>query len=99
MSYQDTAAIITARTGRTLRVVHIGTDEQAADYRTAGMPDEFAAALAAVEDGIRTGREDQVSTAVLDLTGRAPRPFAEFVQDHATEWAETDVGFVGVPEG
>ncbi|WP_052373066.1 NAD(P)H-binding protein [Amycolatopsis taiwanensis] len=87
LSYQDAAEIITARTGRRVRVVHIGTDEQAANYRAAGMPAGFAAALAAVEDGIRAGREEQVSTAVLDLTGRPPRTFAEFVEEHATEWA------------
>ncbi|MFE7317808.1 NAD(P)H-binding protein [Streptomyces sp. NPDC057555] len=94
LSYQDAAAVLTARTGRPVRVVHIGADEQAARYRAAGMPAEFAAALAGVEDGIRAGREDQVSTAVLDLTGHPPRTFAAFVQDHAAEWAQ-----VGVPEG
>ncbi|GAA2346124.1 ergot alkaloid biosynthesis protein [Streptomyces violaceusniger] len=87
MSYQDAAATITARTGRSVRVVTIGTDEQATIYRAAGMSAEFAAAIAAVEDGIRAGREDQVSTAVLDLTGRPPRTFVEFVQEHATQWA------------
>ena len=88
LSYPDAAAIITARTGRPVRVVPIGTDEQAAGYRAAGMPADFAAALAALEDGIRAGREDRVSTAVLDLTGRPPRTFAEFVQEHAAEWAD-----------
>lgn len=88
LSYHDAAAIITARTGRLVRVEAIGADEQAASYRVAGMSAEFAAAIAAVEDSIRAGREGQVSTAVLDLTGRPPRTFAEFVQDHATEWAE-----------
>ncbi|MBU3869554.1 ergot alkaloid biosynthesis protein, partial [Streptomyces sp. 4503] len=87
LSYQSAAAIITARTGRPVRVVTIGADEQAANYRAAGMSAEFAAAIAAVEDGIRAGREDQVSTAVLDLTGRPPRNFAEFVEEHAAEWA------------
>ncbi|AGP59462.1 NAD(P)H-binding protein [Streptomyces rapamycinicus] len=85
MSYQDAAAIITARTGRSVRVVTIGSDEQAANYRAAGASAEFAAAIAAVEDGIRAGREDQVSTAVLDLTGRPPRTFGEFVQEHGYE--------------
>ncbi|SEB30201.1 NAD(P)H-binding protein [Streptomyces melanosporofaciens] len=87
LSYRDAAAIITAGTGRPVRVVPIGTGEQAAHYRAAGMPAEFAADLAAVEDCIKAGREDQVSTTVLDLTGRPPRTFAEFVQDHASEWA------------
>ncbi|CDR17894.1 NAD(P)H-binding protein [Streptomyces iranensis] len=90
LSYQGTAAIITACTGRPVRVVHIGVEEQAANYRSAGMPAEFAAALAAVEDSIRAGREGQVSTAVLDLTGRPPRPFAEFVREHAPGWARVE---------
>jgi hypothetical protein len=51
------------------------------------MPAEFAAAIAAVEDGIRSGLQDQVSTAVLELTGRPPRTFAAFVQEHAAEWS------------
>ncbi|MEN8651542.1 NAD(P)H-binding protein [Streptomyces sp. 21So2-11] len=93
LGYGDAAAIITARTGPPIRVLHIGADELAGTYRAAGMPGEFADALAAVEDGIKAGREDLVSTAVLDLTGRPPRPFAEFVQDHATEWANH-----GLPE-
>ncbi|WP_017586649.1 Rossmann-fold NAD(P)-binding domain-containing protein [Nocardiopsis ganjiahuensis] len=92
LSYRDAAAIITARTGRPVRVVTIGTDEQAAAYRAAGMPAEFATAIAEVEDGIRSGLQDQVSTAVLDLTGRPPRTFAAFVQEHATEWAVKERG-------
>jgi hypothetical protein len=71
-----------------VRVAHIGTGEQAAHYRAAGMPAQFAAALAAVEDGIRAGRQDHVSTAVLELTGSPPRTFAEFVGEHAAEWAD-----------
>ncbi|WP_410657570.1 NAD(P)H-binding protein [Amycolatopsis sp. lyj-112] len=90
LSYPEAAAIITAHTGRPVRVVRIGTDEQAAGYRTAGTPVEFAAALAAMEDGIRAGREDQVSTAVLDLTGRPPRTFAEFVREFADPGAVPD---------
>lgn len=86
LSYPDAAAIITAHTGRPVRVAHISSEEQLAGYRAAGMPAEFAAGLAGMEDGIRAGKEDQVSTSVLDLTGRPPRTFAEFVQDHTAEW-------------
>ncbi|ALG07468.1 oxidoreductase [Kibdelosporangium phytohabitans] len=86
LSYPDTAAIITAHTGRPTRVVHISTEQQAANYRAAGIPASFATALAAMENGIRAGVEDRVSTSVLDLTGRPPRTFAEFVQEHADEW-------------
>ncbi|WP_069173549.1 NAD(P)H-binding protein [Streptomyces griseus] len=88
MSYPQAAQIITARTGRQVRVERVTEEEQAAAYRASGMPTEFAAALAAVERGIKEGREDQVSTAVLELTGRPPRAFAEFVSDHAYEWMQ-----------
>jgi uncharacterized protein YbjT (DUF2867 family) len=92
LSYGDAAAIITARTGRPIGVRHILVDELAGNYRAAGMPAAFAAALAAVETDIEAGREEQVSTAVLDLTGRPPRTFAEFVRDHAHEWASVGEG-------
>jgi uncharacterized protein YbjT (DUF2867 family) len=86
LSYGDTAEAITVHTGRRIRVRRIEPDEQAAAYRAAGLPAGFAAALATVEDGIRRGREDRVSTTVLDLTGRPPRTFARFVSEHANEW-------------
>jgi hypothetical protein len=41
---------------------------------------------AAADAGVRAGREGELSTAVLDLTGRAPRTFAQFVQEHAARW-------------
>ncbi|MFD2024341.1 NAD(P)H-binding protein [Promicromonospora aerolata] len=87
MSYPQAARIITAQTGRRVRVEPLTQDEQAAAYRAAGLPTEFAAALAAVERGIKEGHEDRVSTAVLELTGRPPRAFTEFVAGHADEWA------------
>ncbi|MFJ5841301.1 NAD(P)H-binding protein [Streptomyces shenzhenensis] len=86
MSYPQAAQIITAQTGRQVRVERTTEEEQAAAYRASGMPADFAAALAAVERGISEGHEDRVSTAVLELTGRPPRAFAAFVSDHAYEW-------------
>lgn len=87
LSYRDAAAVITERTGRPVRVVDVEVDELAARYRWAGMPPDFAAALAGVDEDIRAGREDLVSTSVLDITGRPPRTFTEFVDDHAGQWS------------
>ncbi|MXG30205.1 NAD(P)H-binding protein [Streptomyces sp. YIM 132580] len=88
MSYPQAAQIITAQTGRQVRMECVSEQEQAAAYRASGMPTEFADALAAVEHRIKEGREDQVSTAVLQLTGRPPRAFSEFITDHAYEWTQ-----------
>ncbi|MEU0132685.1 NAD(P)H-binding protein [Streptomyces sp. NPDC006296] len=89
LSYGDAAQIISRRTGRPVRTVPVEAAEQAYTYRASGMPDAFATALAAVDAGIRTGREDRVSSAVLDLTGRPPRTFADFVQDHLARWTSS----------
>lgn len=86
LSHQEAADVISAHTGRRVRVDRITTEQGIAAYRSAGMPAEFASALASVEEGIRAGREDRVSTAVLDLTGRTPRSFAEFVRDYGSDW-------------
>jgi uncharacterized protein YbjT (DUF2867 family) len=88
LGYADAAAIITAHTGRPVRVLAGGTGEVRDQYRDAGLPAELADSLAAVDAGLAAGRDDGISTAVLDLTGRPPRTFAEFVRDHAAEWAD-----------
>ena len=87
LSQAEAAAIITAGTGRPVRVVHASADQQAADLRAAGIPAGFAAILAAAEASVRAGREDELSTAVLDLTGHPPRTFTQFVHEHAARWA------------
>ena len=86
LSYPEAAAIITAGTGRPVRVVHASADQQVADLQAAGIPAQFAAILAAADAGVRPGREDELSTAVLDVTGHPPRTFTQFVQEHAARW-------------
>ncbi|MEU5515574.1 NAD-dependent epimerase/dehydratase family protein [Streptomyces griseoaurantiacus] len=86
LSYRDAAATLTRHTGRTVRVVPVEPEDVADVYRAAGLPDTFAVSLAAVDATIRIGRDDRVSTAVLDLTGRPPRTFAEFVRDHTAHY-------------
>lgn len=86
LSYTDAASIISARTGRPVRVTDVTVDQLAARHRSAGLPAEFARMLAATEDGVRAGRYDEVTTSVLDLTGRPPRNFEDFVDEHAEQW-------------
>ncbi|MFD4556599.1 hypothetical protein ACFWP5_20180 [Streptomyces sp. NPDC058469] len=87
LSHKEAAAIITVGTGRPVRVVHASADQQAADRRAAGIPAGFAAILADADASVRAGREDELSTAVLDLTGHPPRTFTQFVQEHEARWA------------
>ncbi|MBP2330089.1 hypothetical protein JOF56_010474 [Kibdelosporangium banguiense] len=62
----------------------------AAEFATrlvhAGVPAPFAEILASLDDGIRQGGEDRVTSAVPDITGRSARSFRDFIAgSHAVE--------------
>ena len=79
LSYADAAAIITEVTGRPVRHRSVSTGELT-ERLAAGLPREFAAILAQLDEDIRGGAEDRVTTTVEDVTGRPPRSFREFVR-------------------
>ncbi len=80
LSYADAAAIITGITGREVRHRPVSTDEMT-DRFAAAMPREFAALLAGLDEDIRGGAEDRVTTTVEDVTGRPARSFRDFCAD------------------
>lgn len=90
LSYPEAASIITAESGRPVRVHHLDVDDVAAGYRAAGLPSSFAASLAAAELGAKAGDDAQITTSVFDLTGRPPRPFGGFVRRNVSEWLDAD---------
>jgi uncharacterized protein YbjT (DUF2867 family) len=78
LSYADAAAIITEVTGRPVRHRSVSTEEMTRRF-AAGLPQEFAAVLAGLDEDIRGGAEDRVTTTVQDVTGRPARSFREFL--------------------
>lgn len=80
------ATLIATQAGRSVHVRDLTVDQLAARYRAAGLPAGFAGSLAAIGGDVRAGRYDEVTTSVLDLTGRPPRTFEDFVREHAAEW-------------
>ncbi len=90
LSYTDAAKIITVQSGRSVRVTDLTGDQLTARYRAAGLPAGFAGSLAATEDDVRAGRYEETTTSVLDLTGRPPRTFEDFVREHTGEWQLSD---------
>lgn len=85
LSYADAAAIVSDTIGEPVRHFDIAADELAARWVNAGLPPDFAAELAALDDRIRAGEQDFVTTTVLDVTGRAPRSLRSFLSDHAAD--------------
>jgi uncharacterized protein YbjT (DUF2867 family) len=79
LSYADAAAVITEATGRPVRHRPVSTAEMTGRFVAAGIPAQFAAMLAGLDEDIRHGAEDRVTSTVLDITGRPARSFAGFV--------------------
>lgn len=81
LSYADAAAIISKRTGRTVRHRSIGSDEYARRITASGVPVELATLLAALDGNISAGAEDRVTGVVERITGTPARSFDAFVAD------------------
>jgi uncharacterized protein YbjT (DUF2867 family) len=82
LSYADAAAGITTASGRPIRHRSVSTAEMTDRIVAAGVPAEFAAMLAGLDQDIRHGSEDRVTSTVTDITGRPARSFTEFVTAH-----------------
>jgi uncharacterized protein YbjT (DUF2867 family) len=80
LSYADAAAIITEVTGHPVRHRSVSTAELT-ERLALGLPREFAAVLARLDEDIRGGAEDRVTTTVEDVTGRPPRSFRDFCRE------------------
>ncbi|WP_131740344.1 NAD(P)H-binding protein [Actinomadura roseirufa] len=82
LGYADAAAVVAAATGLAVRHRPVGAAELAARFAAAGLPADYAAVLAGLDEGIARGSEDRVTTTVEAITGRPPRSFAAFVAAH-----------------
>ncbi|MGW4519654.1 NmrA family NAD(P)-binding protein [Amycolatopsis sp. NPDC004378] len=81
VSYAEAASIIAAHTRRPVRHRAVSTPEFAARLTASGIPEEFSAVLAALDEEIRHGAEDRVTPAVEEVTGRPARSFRTFVEE------------------
>jgi uncharacterized protein YbjT (DUF2867 family) len=79
LSYSDAAAVLADVVGRPVRHRAVNVAELARRFVAAGYPADFAAVLAALDEGIARGAEDRTTSAVQDVTGRPPRSFREVV--------------------
>jgi uncharacterized protein YbjT (DUF2867 family) len=82
LSYADAAARLTAR-GRPVVHRSVTPAELAALLVGGGVDPAFAAFLAGLDAAIASGAEDRVTGVVEEVTGRAPRGFAEIVAQSA----------------
>ena len=89
LSYAEAAATISEAAHRPVRHVSISRAQLTERLMGAGMPESYAALLANLDDAIKNGAEDRVTSTVKAVTGRPPRPFADFAAANASVWRQT----------
>ncbi|MFZ3582482.1 NAD(P)H-binding protein [Loktanella sp. DJP18] len=79
LSYDNIAALVSERAGRTIRHVAMEPEALSARLNALGIPPEYVDALVQLDLVIRGGAEDRTTAGVMDMTGRPPRSFRAFV--------------------
>lgn len=87
LSYADAAAILSEQTGRTIRYDAIDDATFVANLTAAGVPESYAAFLAAIYHPVREGWTAAVTVAVETLSGQRPRTVATYVKDNLGRFA------------
>jgi uncharacterized protein YbjT (DUF2867 family) len=83
LSFADVAASIAAATGRPVRHVDVERDAWVAQAIAGGVPDDYAAMLGGLLDGVRASHGAATTVDVERVTGRRPRGVADLVGDPA----------------
>lgn len=86
LSYDDIAEILSEATGRKVR--HEALDQHALTKRfmDGGLPQDYAATLASLDDIIRSAAEDRVTADVAKFTGKTPKSFQVFARGLSSAW-------------
>lgn len=82
--------MISKSIGRKITHVRISEDEAAHQMHEAGIPEDFSRVLAQLDTYIAQGKEELMNNVVLDVTGRSPVKFEDFLQQCVTRniWAK-----------
>ena len=86
LSYADAAALISEAAHRPVRHVHVTAAQLGERLQGFGVPAGYAALLTGLDEKIKNGAEDRVTSVVEDVTGKPPKSFADFARDNAEFW-------------
>jgi uncharacterized protein YbjT (DUF2867 family) len=83
LSFDQMADALSTATGREIAYVHVPPEYARKQMLQMGVPRWLAEDMIVLCASFREGYGAAVSPAVHEVTGRAPRAFAEFARDHA----------------
>jgi uncharacterized protein YbjT (DUF2867 family) len=87
LTVPEQVKILAEAAKRPLRCVEISTEQAAENLIRFGVPAPVAAAVAKSFEAIRNGRVAVVKDTVKQVTGRPPRTFQSWAQEHAARFA------------
>lgn len=88
ITFDDVAEQLSTVLGRPIGFVPVPDDDAVAALVSAGTPQWFATNVVAQFRLLRQGTQTQVQDSVATLTGRQPRPVAQFLRDHAAAFSQ-----------
>jgi uncharacterized protein YbjT (DUF2867 family) len=83
LGYRDAAEILSKVAGRSIGYRPVDDETFVAHLIDAGLPEAHARVLAAIFQPVRAGETAEVTDAVRELTGKAPRSLETYARDHA----------------
>jgi uncharacterized protein YbjT (DUF2867 family) len=87
LTAEQKVAILSRVTGKPLRTVPIEPETAVEGMLRNGLPPQVAGAVAQSMAAIRDGRATQMTDTVRRITGRAPRTFEAWAQEHAAQFS------------
>lgn len=84
ISHAEIAAALSLATGHAIEFVNVPDEAARQAFIAAGMPDWLITHLTALFGIVRQGAMEPTTGTVRLLTGREPRTFSEFAQEHAS---------------
>jgi len=85
-SYREAARAIGVVTGAPVQVVALTESDIRAGMKSHGVPDLYADHLVDLDRWYESGKGDQLTSSILDITGREPTTFESFVEEFAGEF-------------
>ena len=87
LDHAQVAALLSAELGRAIRYEEVTPDTMRAGLLAAGLPPDYAQSLLIILNFFKLGYAERTTTAVQDITGHAPRRFAEYARDYRAAYA------------
>lgn len=89
VTYDEVASLVAEIVGRPVRHCRLTAAQLAERFRSFGLPSDYAALLAAMDETIAAGGESRVTDTVERVTGRAPKPLRRFLTASAGRFLDT----------